>query len=233
MKTSIVRTVLATTLAKTGITAFTVVLNIVFTIAVALLAANPAHAYFSTIDTGELIAPGQYQASFEPQLIFNRYDGGNAVLRFDTGLNEESGIRGILGFGKVDFQLGGMYKYVPFPDLDKQPAIGFETGAILARVNGGSEFSLRFHPLVSKRFATEVGDFIPFASLPLGITTRSNETVVPIQIAGGTEFRPLNYQNVSFFGELGINLNQAFSYFSLAAAWRFDEGTLRGTGKKK
>ncbi len=203
------------------------------TILLAIVGVVPgsAQAYFSTIDTAEVIAPDQYQISLEPQLILNRYDGANAVMRFDTGLNESSGIRGILGFGKVDFELGGMYKYVPFPDLEKQPAIGFEAGAILARVNGGTEFSLRFHPLISKRFATEVGDLIPYASLPIGITSRPDQTVVPIQIAGGTEFRPLNYKNWSFFGELGINLNQSFSYLSVAAAWRFNDSALSGFKK--
>jgi hypothetical protein len=199
-----------------------------FTVSLATIgffAAN-AQAYFSTIDTGEIIAADQYQISIEPQLVLNRYDGTNAVMRFDTGLDEASSVRGILGFGKVDFELGGMYKYVPFPDLDKQPAIGFEAGAVLARVNGGTEFSLRFHPLISKRFATEVGDLIPYASLPFGITSRTDQTVVPIQLGGGAEFRPLNYKNWSFFGELGINLNQSFSYLSLAAAWRFNDSTL-------
>jgi hypothetical protein len=198
----------------------------------------PAQAYFSTIDTGELVAPGEYQASIEPQLLLSSYDGLNAnsaniVGRFDTGLNESSSLRGIVGVGSVDFQLGGMYKYVPFPDLEKQPAIGFSTGVILARVNGQTEFSGRFHPLISKKLVTEIGDLIPYVSLPLGLTARSNQTVFTMQVAGGTEFRPLNIKNFSFFGELGVNLSQTFSYLSIAAVWHFDDSLFTRGGRKK
>lgn len=192
-------------------------------VATLLLAAGSAHAYFATIDTGDLIAPGKFQASVEPQLILNKYDGFNLVGRFDTGINDSSSVRGILGFGKVDFQLGGMYKYIPFPDLPSQPAIGFETGALLARVDGKTEFSLRFHPLVSKKFETEIGDLTPYGSLPFGVTSRSGEdTFVPLQFEVGAELRPLNMPNLSFFAELGINISNSFSYLSAAVAWRFD-----------
>lgn len=212
---------------------------ILMALAAVILQSSSALAYFSTIDTGELVAPGEYQALFEPQLLLSSYEGLNAngvnlVGRFDTGLNESSSIRGIVGAGTVDFQLGGMYKYVPFPDLEKQPAIGFSTGIILARVNGQTEFSGRFHPLISKKLATEVGDLIPYLSLPLGLTARSNQTVFTMQIAGGTEFRPLNIKNFSFYGELGVNLSQTFSYLSIAAAWHFDDSVFaRGGASKK
>lgn len=210
---------------------FTRTLILLTMLTIGWLAPSGALAYFSTIDTGEMIAPGQYQLSFEPQLMLSSYHGLNSggvngVFRADTGLDESSGLRGIVGFGTVDFELGGMYKLVPYPDLEKQPAIGFEAGAILARINGLTEFSLRFHPLVSKKFATEIGDLIPYASLPLGLTTRPNETLVTMQIVGGTEMRLLNVPNLSLFGELGINLSQSFSYLSVAAAWRFDDGFL-------
>ena len=191
-----------------------------------------AFGYYSTIDTGELVKPGAYQMSLEPQLMFNRYEGFNAVGRFDTGINEQSSFRGLLGVGKVSFQLGGFYKIVPFPDTAKQPAIGADVGVIYARVNDMTETSLRFHPLFSKRFETEVGDFTPYGSLPLGVTFRSDETYVPIQIAGGTEFRPLNLANWSFFAELGININKSFSYLSAAVAYRFDDAKLRSRGGK-
>lgn len=206
-----------------------IALNALVTIA-ALCLSSSSWGYYSTIDTGEVIAPDHYQVSLEPQAIFNRYPGTNLVGRVDTGLNESSSLRGILGFGVVNFQVGGMYKYVPFPDLERQPAIGGEVGAILAQVNGQTEFSVRFHPLVSKRLETEVGDVTPYAALPLGITTRPDKTYMPMQIASGAEFRPLNHPSWSVFGEVGININESFSYASVALAWRFDE---LGSTKRK
>lgn len=196
-------------------------------LAVTALLASPAQAYFSVIDTGEVLAPGKYQASLEPQLILQNYDGFNAVARFDRGINEESSARAILGFGKVDFQVGGFYKWVPFPDTANQPAIGGSAGAILARVNGDTQFSVRVNPLFSKRLETEIGDFTPYASLPLGITSRKDETVVPVQFVLGSELQPINNQNLSIFAELGFNLHKAFGYISAAVAYRFDEPASR------
>jgi hypothetical protein len=196
-------------------------------LAATALLASTSHAYFSVIDTGDILTPGKYQMSLEPQLILQDYDGFNAVARFDRGINEESSARAILGFGKVDFQVGGFYKWVPFPDTGNQPAIGGSAGAILARVNGDTQFSVRVNPLVSKRFETEIGDLTPYASLPLGVTSRKDETVVPVQLALGSELQPINNQNLSVFAELGFNLNKAFGYISAAIAYRFDEPATR------
>ena len=199
-----------------------------FAFAFATLAASTSQAYFSTIDTGELIAPGHYQVGLEPQLILSNFSGLNAVGRFDAGINEDSNVRAILGFGKVDYQVGGFYKYVPFPDTRTQPAIGGEVGLLLARVNGNTENSIRLHPLVSKKLETEVGDVTPYGSIPFGITWRSTgETLVPAQLVGGAELRPMNHKDLSFFAELGLNLNNAFGYISGAIAWRFDEVKLK------
>ncbi|MES2856037.1 MAG: hypothetical protein V4692_09245 [Bdellovibrionota bacterium] len=186
-------------------------------------ATSPAEAYFSVLDTGDVIPPGSYQALLAPQVILTNYDGFNAVGMFDVGLTEETSARALLGFGKVDYQIGGMYKWIPFPDVGNQPAIGGQAGVILARVNGDTQFSLRFNPLVSKRLETEIGDITPFVSLPIGFTTYRNETYVPVQLVGGSEFTPIDMKNISFLAELGINVSRAFGYISGAVAWRFDE----------
>jgi hypothetical protein len=188
-----------------------------------LLMAGTAHAYFSVIDTGDVIEPGRYQIGFEPQIIVTDYDGFNADGFFDVGLTEESSARAILGFGTVDYQIGGMYKWVPFPDVGNQPAIGGEAGVILARVKGDTQFSVRLNPLVSKKFETEIGDLTPYGSMPIGFTTTPDETIVPIQLVAGSELVPLDMKNISFFAEIGMNVSKAFGYLSAAVAWRFDD----------
>ena len=189
---------------------------------------QPASAYFSTIDNGELVAPGKYQVSLEPQFIFQRYDGLNAIGRFDTGINDSSSVRGVLGVGSVNFELGAFYKWVPFPDTSNQPAIGGMIGGSIARVSAGTEYSLRFHPMISKIFESEIGDVIPYGSIPIGVTSRPDKTVLPVQLVAGAELRPLNTPNFSFFAEVGANVNDAFGYASLAATYRFDDAKIRG-----
>ena len=190
------------------------------------IVATPAHAYYSTLDNGETLGDGQFQAMLAPQLIFNNYDGGNFTGRLDIGLSESASVRGVLGFGKVDFQIGGLVKWVPFPDTDSQPAIGGEAGVLIARIGSLTQTSIRFHPLVSKRLETEIGDIIPYGSLPLGVTVQTggfDETFIPVQLVGGAELRPLEMKNWSFFGEVGVNLTRSFGYVTAAVAYRFED----------
>lgn len=190
-----------------------------------LLISSPASAYFGTMDTGEVLKEGQYQAMVGPQFIFNQYDGANFTGRLDMGLMEGVSFRGILGFGKVDFQIGGMVKWIPFPDTSEQPAIGGSAGVLIARIGSLTQYSVRLHPLVSKKLETEVGDITPYVSLPLGVTVQTgvDETIVPVQLVLGSEFRPLEMSRWGFFGEVGVNMSKSFGYASVGVTFRFDD----------
>lgn len=194
---------------------------------VAVTVASPtAHAYYATLNNGEVLGEGQFQAMFSPQLIFNNYDGANFTGRLDMGIMEGVSARGILGFGQIDFQIGGMVKWIPFPDTESQPAIGGEAGLLVARIGGYNQYSVRLHPLISKRIETEIGDVIPYGSLPMGVTIQSgyhDETFIPVQLVAGSELRPLEMKNLSFFAELGVNVTRSFGYVSAAVAYRFEE----------
>lgn len=188
---------------------------------------QPAHALFSVVDTGTLVAPGSYQATFEPQFILSRYSGLNVVGRLDTGLNESSSVRGIIGVGIIDFEFGGFYKYIPFPDTETQPAIGGEIGVIYGRVNRSNILSIRFNPLVSKSFGSDIGKITGYGSVPFGITSWENESTVPVQLVAGAELVPTNLKYMSFFTEVGLNVANAFNYVSFAVSYRFDEINLK------
>lgn len=199
----------------------------VFTFAVLFSSAH-AFAYNSIIQTGDVVEPGAFQAALVPQAILSRYKGVGLDALLDVGVDNGSSVRGLIGVGdSVDFEVGGLYKYIPFPDTERQPAIGGEVGVVLARAGGKSEIDLRFNPLISKKLETEVGDVTPYASIPIGIALRDGDTLVPIQLVAGAELRLLSTPNLSFFLESGFNLYQAFGYISGALAWRFDEVTLK------
>src|SRR4051812_13251894 len=83
-----------------------------------VLISRPAFAYFSTLDTGEVIQPGHYRAMIAPQVILNQFSGGTFSAAFDTGVDEDQSVRALVGFGgPIDFSLGGLYKWIPFPDV--------------------------------------------------------------------------------------------------------------------
>ncbi len=189
----------------------------------ATFVALPTQAYFSTIDTGELVAPHAYRATLEPQFILNKIDGANGIGRFSTGITDESSAELVLGLGAVDFQAGAFYKLIPYPDTEGQPAIGAKFGFLVADVNDETEYNLRFHPLISKSFDTEAGILTPYGSLPLGLRVRNDTTTFPLQIAGGVEYKVSGHENLRLMTELGLNLSKAFDYISFAVAYNFDE----------
>lgn len=192
------------------------------------LVASPAFAYNSVIQTGDVVEAGAFKINIAPQIILSRYKGVGVDAMLDVGVDSSSSVRGLIGVGDgVDFQVGGLYKYIPFPDTDRQPAVGIEAGVVYARAGGVSEFDLRANPLVSKRFELEFGDLSPYAALPVGINIRSGGSQVPIQLAVGTELRMLSTANLSFFVEGAVNLYDAFGYVTGAIAWRFDEVKLK------
>src|SRR5690606_13854627 len=104
-------------------------------------------------------------------------------------LSDDSNVRGIIGFGTTDFQVGGFYKWVPIPDVEGQPAIGFAAGVLYARTEGLNDLSLRFHPLISKQYQIDWGEITPYGSIPIGIRSIDGETDVPVQAVIGAELK--------------------------------------------
>lgn len=187
-----------------------------------------SYAYTSVMDTGEIMPANQYKLTGETQFITNEDGGLNLGGRFDGGINEDMGFRAEVGFGKTDVFLGGMFKYMPFPDTDTQPALGFNTGILYGRNGSNSETTLRFEPLVSKQFKASFGKLTPYASLPLGVVLSSKDirgkkdTNVEMQLAFGSQVKTNKWDNLQFIGEVGLNLKDAFSYISLGVVYYYD-----------
>lgn len=184
---------------------------------------HQALAYFSTIDTGEILSQDKYRASAETQFLTSSGSGLNVNGRFDLGINEESNLRALVGLGSTDFHTGVFYKWIPIPDYENQPAIGFLAGPTFAHWDGESYIGARVHPIVSKAFDTEIGVFTPYGSIPFGLVSGNDETFVPVQLTLGSEFKAIDLQNIRFFAELGFDLNKSFSYISFAATLYFDD----------
>jgi hypothetical protein len=182
-----------------------------------------ANAYYTTMDSGTVLPPGNYKLGVETHFITEGDDGVNLAARFDGPITDELNWKTLLGFGTTDFFAGGFVKWVPVPDLESQPAIGITAGVLYANYEGVSELSLRAHPFVSKEFELEFGDVAPYLALPIGIRTVDNETDVPFQAALGVEFRPDGLEKINFVAELGFDVNDAFPYFALGANLTFDD----------
>lgn len=187
---------------------------------------SPAFAYFDVMDTGEIMASGRYKLTPEIQFIT---DGGGANIgtNFDLGLSEDMGLRFQAGAGDTDFSLGAFFKYMPFPDTDSQPAIGFNLGVVYAHDAGDADYTLRWEPIVSKKFGFDWGGLTPYGSIPLGINHRGSSRYnhdhnnFTVQAAVGTQVDLKTLPDVGLMAEVGFDLNKANSYVTFGAAWSF------------
>ncbi len=197
-------------------------LVIVF-LGISILCVN-ASAFQSHMDTADLLKPDQYQLGIEPQYIFNNVSGFNAIAHFDMGATEVSNFKFELGTGVVPLQMGGYYKWSPFPDIDNQPAIGGYFGVLYSYKNSNvTNLGFRAHPEVSKKFKLKnFGDVTPYGALPFGIAMESGNTTYPIQLAAGAKWLPSSLKHMNFWFEVGLELNQAFTYASIGLSIPFD-----------
>lgn len=194
-----------------------------------LFTCSSAHAYYSVMDTGEVMPSGRFKLTPELQFVTSHGSGTNANLGadFDVGLNDESGLRAQIGGGDTDFYLGGFFKYMPYPDIDNQPALGFNVGVIYARDAGDADFTVRGEPLISKKLAGDWGSIAPYGSLPIGFQHRSaakyvdDHNNVVIQLAVGAQVNVKDIPDWGFLAEIGVDLNKAFGYVSFGGAWYF------------
>ena len=188
-----------------------------------VLTGDLCQAFYSNLDTADLLKPGEYELGLEPQYIFTDFPGANVIAHLNMGGTENSNYRFLLGSGSTAFQAGAFYKVVPIPDYQNQPGIGGYGGIIVGVENGQSTVSLRIHPEISKRFVTlSSGVFTPYFALPFGVLFYDGTPYYPIQVAIGTKWMPQSLKHMSFWGELGLNLNSAFSYVSLGLTVPFD-----------
>lgn len=177
------------------------------------------HAYLATMDTAELVAPKSYVANVGLQFA----PGSNVVGRLDTGIDENSSFRGVVGMGSVDVFLGGFYKWAPIPDVENgQPGLGIITGPIYARKSNTSILHYRVTGVGSKKFSGSWGVVTPYVSFSTGIAVSQERTYAPTLLALGSEVAPKALKYVKFMGEIGAGLTEAFNYFNLAAVFSLD-----------
>ncbi|MDG0817317.1 hypothetical protein [Bdellovibrio svalbardensis] len=194
-----------------------------------LFLSSTANAYLSIAESGELLPQGSYQVGFEPQLLTSKNSGGNFDLFFDTTVNESTSARILLGGGTIDFNAFGSVKWVPFPDVDKQPAMGLRFGAGIARDEDENIIQLQFAPLVSKKYDTEYGLAVPYLSVPFTFLNTKKENYVATNLAVGSEFHYHEWNNMTLGGEIGLDLNKSWSYISVFATFPFESS--KGFGK--
>ena len=195
------------------------------TITLALLT-QPAFAFFSLMDTGELKREGDYRILGEGQILFDKPEGFNLNSRFSTGLTDDSEMQFEAGVGVIDYYLGAFWKWVPIPDTDDQPAVGVRAGLTFADVSNSSTYGLNVTPMISKAFETDMGNITPFGGVLLGLQKNVNTSFFSMQISLGVEWSPNEWdypglKDFNFLIEYGIEVDDAFDYLSFGTSYDF------------
>lgn len=181
-----------------------------------LFFSTPAFAYLTIGESAEIMPPTEYRFGFEPQLFLNEGGGANVGAFFESNISESSSARFGLTSGKVDFSMFGSYKYVPFPDVDRQPALGVRVGAGYARLSSENLVLVQVAPLVSKKTqpVEKLGDVVPYFSLPFTLTSGKSESFVASNLTFGIEVNPHSDHVFYWSVEASFNLSKSYSYIS-------------------
>lgn len=173
-----------------------------------------AQAFMTVQESNEITPAGKYKLGVEPQFRTTNGSGFNFGGFFDMPINDESSFRANVGTGETDFVAGTSFKWVPFPDYENQPAIGGKIGAFYWREASENYLTFRVEPLVSKKFATANGTFIPYAALPVMFNTGRDLNKTTLQVAFGSEYQNAEADNMTFGLEAGLDAKDSFSYVS-------------------
>lgn len=187
-----------------------------------LFTSNQALAYLTILESAEVVPPKMSRIGFVPQLVTNDSSGLNTDVTFDSGWNEASSSRFTLGAGKMDIHLGGTYKWVPFPDVARQPALGLRSAIWYARYKDESYMTFSAAPLMSKKVEQPVGLFTPYVALPISYTLNRHKDFFSQQFVIGSEFATNKIPLFTFAAELGLNLKDSYSFIAGFVSYQFD-----------
>lgn len=176
------------------------------------------NAYMAISETAAIVPQDKYRIGFEPQILTNQGGGVNATLFADRGINDSTSGRVYIGGGAQDFTTGGSVKYIPFPDVDQQPAMGVRGGARYARSGSANILSVEFAPLISKVITTDSGTFHPYVAIPFNYIVTKEKNFVGTQMVFGHEWSIKDLEKAQIGAELGFSLNDSYSYISGGAS---------------
>lgn len=187
-----------------------------------LIAPASFAGYLSIGESGEILPPNEYQFGIAPQLLLNEGGGANVDAFVDVPFSDSLSFRADAGAGKIDFHTGASVKFVPFPDIDNQPAIGGKLAAWYARVDSLNVLTIQIAPLISRRLDSPHGVFVPYIAIPVNVTNTKDRNYTGTQFVVGSEWRNPEWKNMLLASELAINLNDSYSALTVSVAFPFD-----------
>jgi hypothetical protein len=189
----------------------------------AFLLAQSSFAYLSVNETAELIKEDNYRVGLLPQFYLSNGGGSNYGAFFDMYVDNDVNARFVIGGGTTDFWTSASAKWVPFPDYEQQPAIGFRGQFTYARDSNLNFYNFQITPIISKIVDTSIGKLNPYVGIPVTLIYSNSTSTTAAQFAIGTEW--IDRQDFQFGGEVDLNLTNTTTSISLHLNFPFDGNT--------
>jgi len=186
-----------------------------FLVFLMLLSAPSSHAYQTILEAGEPLDTKEYHLGFAPQFYTGDFSGTNGVFYLRKGLSTGRDVSIQLGTGGVDFFTTLSTRWIPIPDLANQPALGLRFDVTLSRDESLSSGVFRIAPFASKQFSTSSGVIEPYAYLPLGMRVVEGSYNSTSQLVFGSKVKVEELLPAYFYAEMGLNMKNSLSYFSI------------------
>lgn len=196
----------------------TALIGFIFLAAFAISQAS--QAYLSVNETAELLPEGYSKFGFAPQLRVSDGGGLNVSAHFDTYVTDNFNGRFEIGGGKTDFWTQASLKWVPFPDIERQPAMGVRTAVIYSRDENIDFYNVQVAPMLSKVADTRYGKMIPFIALPITFINTRDFSETASQFTVGAEW--FSNRDMHIGAEIDLNLSKTFTSISTFISFPFD-----------
>lgn len=182
-------------------------------------------SYLSIGESGEILpADKNYQVGLSPQLITNNDTGANIGTFLDAAWTDSLSSRFTLGVGVVDFYSGASLKYIPFPDVAQQPAIGIKASFWYAREGTENITTAHLAPMISKKFQSQdYGLFIPYTALGISLYELDGDSKTGTQFFIGTDWKAPALPDYNMSAEFAMDLEDSVSHISFFIALPFSE----------
>lgn len=198
-------------------------IQIISIFASAFLLSRYSHAFLTIQETAEILPENYYRLGVAPQLIVSDGGGFNLGVFADAHIDNDLDGRISMGGGETDFWAQASVKWVPFPDVEKQPALGGRAALIFARDESNNYTGVQITPLVSKKADTRYGNMIPYAGLPITFMSGKHKSYTASQFTVGAEWFPEQDKHVG--AEFNLNLDNSLSSISVYFGFPFEGST--------
>jgi hypothetical protein len=192
---------------------------------VIVLFALQSKSHLALLETAEILPDNYYVIGIAPQLRLS--DGGGVDVAAFASMHafQDTDARITIGGGETDFWTMASLKWVPFPDVDRQPAMGIKAGIGYVRFDDENITEFQIAPIVSKRADTRYGKMIPYISVPVTFQkcscVKNNESATQLTI--GSEWFPQEDRHIG--AEFNLNLKNSTSSLAVYFSFPFEAST--------